>query len=80
VSSRRLTILKDLLEKLTAVEKRLAELELKSNGTPLTKEALAMKDKVDGMEVKSKSKTSNAGSEKVRGYFHNRAIPREVFH
>jgi hypothetical protein len=48
-----------LLDKLAAVEKRLAELELKYGGTSLTAEALALKNEADEKEKERDLKKSD---------------------
>lgn len=50
-----LTRIQDLAEKLAAMEKKLADLERKYSGAPLTKDALAMKDKANEKETDGNS-------------------------
>ncbi|RYP48745.1 hypothetical protein DL768_005402 [Monosporascus sp. mg162] len=57
-----LTVIQALVEKLAAVEEKLAELELKYKGTPLTETALALKN-----EAEKKEKSSEADKEDEEG-------------
>ncbi|RYP63752.1 hypothetical protein DL769_006879 [Monosporascus sp. CRB-8-3] len=58
-----LTVIQALMEKLAAVEKKLAELELKYKGTPLTEAALVLKNEA---EKKEKSSEADASPENTK--------------
>ncbi|RYO75238.1 hypothetical protein DL766_005374 [Monosporascus sp. MC13-8B] len=58
-----LTVIQALVEKLAAVERKLAELELKYKGTPLTEAALALKNEA---EKKEKSSEADASPEDTK--------------